>query len=162
MLISVDLVYTCEIDLYLQGFVPVGEVNTKGRARKLPVRADVRRALCLPGGSTLMVSHLVKDLANSTEPLNHSSPPKLLTWSSPLAICEVQEPGGITKVLDPPNNSIPVTPGSSSHEAKTLISGILNLFLYLTHTRARARTFRHLHIGRSINPNCQNRTDDIF
>ncbi|XP_017255859.1 uncharacterized protein LOC135146694 isoform X1 [Daucus carota subsp. sativus] len=105
-----------------QGFVPVGEVNTKGRARKLPVRADVRRALCLPGGSTLMVSHLVKDLANSTEPLNHSSPPKLLTWSSPLAICEVQEPGGITKVLDPPNNSIPVTPGSSSHEAKTLIS----------------------------------------
>lgn len=43
-----------------QGFVSVAEVDTKGRARKLPIKADIRRALCFPGGSTLMVSHLNK------------------------------------------------------------------------------------------------------
>ncbi|KAK1366068.1 microcephalin [Heracleum sosnowskyi] len=105
-----------------QGFVPVGEVNTKGRARRLPVRADVRRSLCFPGGSTLMISHIMIDSANSTEPLIHSSPPKLLTWSSPLAICQVQELRGITKVQDPPNNLISVTSGSVHLEPKILIS----------------------------------------
>lgn len=36
----------------------IGEVDTKGKARRLPIKADIRRALCFPGGSTLMVSHL--------------------------------------------------------------------------------------------------------
>lgn len=36
----------------------IGEVNKKGRARRLPIKADIRKALCFPGGSTLMVSHL--------------------------------------------------------------------------------------------------------
>ncbi|KAL0383492.1 UNVERIFIED_CONTAM: hypothetical protein Scaly_0636500 [Sesamum calycinum] len=44
-----------------QGFTVIGEVDKKGRARKLPIKADVRRALCFPGGSTLMVSHLQSD-----------------------------------------------------------------------------------------------------
>ncbi|XP_048322061.2 uncharacterized protein LOC107431598 isoform X5 [Ziziphus jujuba] len=53
-----------------QGFVSVAEVDTKGRARRLPIKADIRRALCFPGGSTLMVSHLNRDIsANSTYPL---------------------------------------------------------------------------------------------
>lgn len=42
----------------MQGFVSIGEVDTKGKARRLPIKADIRRALCFPGGSTLMVSHL--------------------------------------------------------------------------------------------------------
>lgn len=33
-------------------------MDTKGRARRLPIRADIRRALCFPGGSILMISHL--------------------------------------------------------------------------------------------------------
>ncbi|KAK2985536.1 hypothetical protein RJ640_015861 [Escallonia rubra] len=43
-----------------RGFVPVGEVNTKGRAQRLPIKANVRKALCFPGGSTLLVSHINK------------------------------------------------------------------------------------------------------
>ncbi|KAK3138931.1 hypothetical protein QOZ80_5AG0375350 [Eleusine coracana subsp. coracana] len=45
-----------------QGFVFVGEVDTKGKIRKIPVRADIKRALCFPGGATLMVAHLKKEL----------------------------------------------------------------------------------------------------
>ncbi|TVU19146.1 hypothetical protein EJB05_35282 [Eragrostis curvula] len=44
------------------GFVSIGEVDTKGKIRKIPVRADIKRALCFPGGSTLMVAHLKKEL----------------------------------------------------------------------------------------------------
>lgn len=59
----------------MQGFVSVAEVDSKGRARRLPVKAGIRRALCFPGGSTLMVSHLNNDiLAHSanTSKLCHS------------------------------------------------------------------------------------------
>ncbi|XP_020585845.1 uncharacterized protein LOC110028365 [Phalaenopsis equestris] len=45
-----------------QGFITVGEVDGKGKARKLPVRANIRRALCFPGDATLMVAHLKKDI----------------------------------------------------------------------------------------------------
>ncbi|KAA8518075.1 hypothetical protein F0562_015549 [Nyssa sinensis] len=62
-----------------QGFVSIGEVDTKGRARRLPIKADIRRALCFPGGSTLMVSHLNKD--NSTKP---AQPIKLSFLFKPL------------------------------------------------------------------------------
>ncbi|XP_043725238.1 uncharacterized protein LOC122671851 isoform X2 [Telopea speciosissima] len=47
-----------------QGFVTVAEVDISGRVRKLPIKADIRRALCFPGGSTLMVSHLNKDFSS--------------------------------------------------------------------------------------------------
>ncbi|XP_051202857.1 uncharacterized protein [Lolium perenne] len=45
-----------------QGFVSVGEVDTKGKMRRIPVRADIKRTLCFPGSSTLMVTHLKKVL----------------------------------------------------------------------------------------------------
>lgn len=45
---------------FKQGFLKIAEVDTKGRARRLPIKADIRKALCFPGGSTLMVSHLNK------------------------------------------------------------------------------------------------------
>ncbi|XP_030452929.2 uncharacterized protein LOC115674619 [Syzygium oleosum] len=48
---------------FKMGFVSVAEVDSKGRARRLPVRADIRKGLCFPGGSTLMVSHLSKDIS---------------------------------------------------------------------------------------------------
>ncbi|WCJ33392.1 N-acetyltransferases N-acetyltransferases [Euphorbia peplus] len=41
-----------------QGFESIAEVDLKGKARRLPIKANVRRALCFPGGSILMVSHL--------------------------------------------------------------------------------------------------------
>ncbi|KAJ1404154.1 BRCT domain [Sesbania bispinosa] len=43
-----------------QGFLSIAQVDTKGRARRLPVKADIRKSLCFPGGSTLMVFHLRK------------------------------------------------------------------------------------------------------
>ncbi|CAA7388479.1 unnamed protein product [Spirodela intermedia] len=45
-----------------QGFTSIGDVDGKGRVRRLPVRASVRKALCFPGDSTLMVSQLKKDV----------------------------------------------------------------------------------------------------
>ncbi|MCI03869.1 mediator of DNA damage checkpoint protein, partial [Trifolium medium] len=44
------------------GFSSIAQVDTKGRARRLPVKADIRKALCFPGGSTLMILHLRKEL----------------------------------------------------------------------------------------------------
>ncbi|XP_062117920.1 uncharacterized protein LOC133831569 [Humulus lupulus] len=57
-----------------QGFVSVAEVDVKGKARRLPIKADIRKALCLPGGSTLMVSHLKQEAAG------HSADPLKLTF----------------------------------------------------------------------------------
>ncbi|KAK2975284.1 hypothetical protein RJ640_001133, partial [Escallonia rubra] len=60
-----------------QGFVPVGEVNTKGRAQRLPIKANVRKALCFPGGSTLLVSHINKGSeVNPLQPVKLSIPNK--------------------------------------------------------------------------------------
>ncbi|KAI7729787.1 hypothetical protein M8C21_014319 [Ambrosia artemisiifolia] len=57
-----------------QGFVLVGKVDDKGRARKLPIKADIRKALCFPGGSTLMIAHLTKENSdNSANSLQLSS-----------------------------------------------------------------------------------------
>lgn len=47
----------------MQGFCSIAEVDTKGKARRIPVRADIRRALCFPGGSTLMVSHIYEGIS---------------------------------------------------------------------------------------------------
>lgn len=65
----------------MQGFVSVAEVDTKGRARKLPIKADIRRALCFPGGSTLMVSHLNKD---ASVPVNPSKQRKCSSKALPM------------------------------------------------------------------------------
>ncbi|KAF8765805.1 hypothetical protein HU200_008317 [Digitaria exilis] len=54
--------YAVSNSVLLFGFVSVGEVDTRGKIRKIPVRADIKRALCFPGGSTLMVAHLKKEL----------------------------------------------------------------------------------------------------
>eukprot|EP01018_Ginkgo_biloba_P030891 Gb_07005 [translate_table: standard] len=44
-----------------QGFVTVAEVDSKGKARKLPIKTDIRRAMCMPGSASLLVAHLNKD-----------------------------------------------------------------------------------------------------
>ncbi|KAK9075881.1 hypothetical protein SSX86_004210 [Deinandra increscens subsp. villosa] len=58
---------------FKQGFVPVGKVDDNGRARRLPIKADIRKSLCFPGGSTLMIAHLPKEYsdnaANSSQDL---------------------------------------------------------------------------------------------
>ncbi|KAK8928917.1 hypothetical protein KSP39_PZI017565 [Platanthera zijinensis] len=56
----------------MQGFTTVGVVDGKGRARKLPVRADIRRTLCFPGDATLMVAHLKKDIVAFVESSQHA------------------------------------------------------------------------------------------
>ncbi|GMJ03799.1 hypothetical protein like AT2G41450 [Hibiscus trionum] len=50
-----------------QGFTSIAEVDKKGRAGRLPIRAFIRKALCFPGGSTLMVCHLNKDMSVAGE-----------------------------------------------------------------------------------------------
>ncbi|KAM5558612.1 hypothetical protein ABKV19_020348 [Rosa sericea] len=52
-----------------QGFVSIAEVDTKGRRCRPPIKADIRRALCFPGGSTLMVLHLKQQTANTLDSL---------------------------------------------------------------------------------------------
>ncbi|GAB2267168.1 hypothetical protein Dimus_002152 [Dionaea muscipula] len=41
-----------------QGFISIGKVDSRGKVRRLPIKSYIRRALCFPGGSILMVSHL--------------------------------------------------------------------------------------------------------
>ncbi|URD93148.1 BRCA1 C Terminus (BRCT) domain [Musa troglodytarum] len=47
-----------------QGFVTIGEVNSRGKVSRLPIRTDIRRALSFPGGSMFMVAHVKKDTNN--------------------------------------------------------------------------------------------------
>lgn len=66
---SVHLIFNFEAVLKLiklQGFVPIAEVDAKGRRCRLPIKADIRKALCFPGGSTLMVLHLNQDVSGNT------------------------------------------------------------------------------------------------
>ncbi|GJS93371.1 hypothetical protein Tco_0800339 [Tanacetum coccineum] len=68
----------------LSGFIIVGQLDTKGRARRLPIKADIIKVLCFPGGTTLMVSHLQKEcsddfiecfkLSSLIKPLHNSLP----------------------------------------------------------------------------------------
>ncbi|PHT54577.1 hypothetical protein CQW23_09039 [Capsicum baccatum] len=74
-----------------KGFSVIGQVDTKGRARRLPIKADIRKALCFPGGSNLMISHFNKDnLHGSAVYLNLKFPlkPSLEDCRSPM--CQEQ------------------------------------------------------------------------
>lgn len=66
-------------------------MDTKGRARRLPVKADIRRALCLPGGSTLMVCHLRNELLDDTANSGKSLPSLPHQNSSTPAIVENEQ-----------------------------------------------------------------------
>ncbi|XP_058749892.1 uncharacterized protein LOC131622894 isoform X2 [Vicia villosa] len=79
-----------------QGFSSIAEVDTRGRARRLPIKADIRKTLCLPGGSTLMVCHLKKELLDDntnsgkrllSQPHQNSSPPAIIENEQ----CEVSD-----------------------------------------------------------------------
>ncbi|GJV80097.1 hypothetical protein Tco_1515967 [Tanacetum coccineum] len=75
----------------IDGFVIVGQLNTKGRARRLPIKADIIKALCFPGGTTLMVSHLQKECSyDSIESFKLSSLIKPLQNSLPDSINQNQ------------------------------------------------------------------------
>ncbi|KAI9082066.1 hypothetical protein K1719_035991 [Acacia pycnantha] len=69
-----------------QGFMSIAEVDTKGRARRLPIKAGIRKALCFPGGSTLMVCHLrmefSADATNSMKCLPSQQHPNHLTFGN--------------------------------------------------------------------------------
>ncbi|KAK4412901.1 hypothetical protein Salat_2937300 [Sesamum alatum] len=97
-----------------QGFTVIGEVDKKGRARKLPIKADVRRALCFPGGSTLMVSHLHSD--NSPKAVD------ILPLCLPLKLPELnfdnQEPRHIAASHEPSKEDNEVADSGYSDSAK--------------------------------------------
>ncbi|KAL0861964.1 hypothetical protein Bca101_041082 [Brassica carinata] len=46
---------------FKQGFIRLAEVDQKGKAKRLHIKSTIRKALCFPGGSTLMLSHLNKE-----------------------------------------------------------------------------------------------------
>lgn len=105
-----------------QGFVSVGEVNTKGRARKLPIKADIRRALCLPGGSTLMVSHLkTENPVNITDSVMLSFLLKPLQKLPPSEVVQNQEIGGITQRYDSPKAVNQKTDGTVDAQPKEML-----------------------------------------
>ena len=75
-------------------------MDSKGRARRLPVRADIRRALCFPGGSTLMVSHVGRNISpNFSEAVKKSFSLKPHEKSSSLDV-QTQGHGDIGESLD--------------------------------------------------------------
>ncbi|XP_020234487.1 uncharacterized protein LOC109814462 isoform X2 [Cajanus cajan] len=75
-----------------QGFTEIAQVDAKGRARRLPVKADIRKSLCFPGGSTLMVCHLRKEfLADNANAVKHS-PSQLHQNSVTSAIAGDEQP----------------------------------------------------------------------
>ncbi|AEC09982.1 BRCT domain [Arabidopsis thaliana x Arabidopsis arenosa] len=50
-----------------QGFIKLAEVDHKGKAKGLHIKSNIRKALCFPGGSTLMLSHLNKEFISNLE-----------------------------------------------------------------------------------------------
>ncbi|KAL0404859.1 UNVERIFIED_CONTAM: hypothetical protein Sradi_2126700, partial [Sesamum radiatum] len=97
-----------------KGFTVIGEVDKKGRPRKLPIKADVRRALCFPGGSTLMVSHLHSD--------SSSKAVDLTTLCLPLKLPELnfekQEPRHIVASHEPSKEDNQVADSGYSDSTK--------------------------------------------
>lgn len=73
-----------------QGFMVIGKVNKKGRASRIPIKAGVRRALCFPGGSTLMASHIFMN--SSFKAMELSSPPLQMKHPELTNMIHVQEP----------------------------------------------------------------------
>ncbi|OMO68248.1 hypothetical protein CCACVL1_20008 [Corchorus capsularis] len=90
-----------------QGFVSIAEVDKRGRARRFPIKADIRKALCFPGGSTLMVSHLSKDALATGE---------YLGFSFPLKLCENAQSSATDKSLGPKGANVAAKQGSSSSQ----------------------------------------------
>lgn len=95
----------------------IGEVNKKGRARRLPIKADIRKALCFPGGSTLMVSHLSDSSTHPEELMKLSFPLKLpdLHCSSDIILqqqqehvdCDLESPKGLNQIISSTGDSPP-------------------------------------------------------
>ncbi|KAJ0098482.1 hypothetical protein Patl1_20419 [Pistacia atlantica] len=99
----------------VQGFQSIAEVDTKGRTRRLPIKADICKALCFPGGSTLMISHLDKNpSANIPDSLNFCFPLKPCGKSSVLSVNESVEPE-----LDGECNKLPMSQNQISSTAKS-------------------------------------------
>ncbi|XP_073018693.1 uncharacterized protein [Primulina eburnea] len=73
-----------------QGFMVIGKANKKERACRLPIKAGVRRALCFPAGSTLMVSHIFMD--SSSKAMELSLPPLQMKHPELTNMTHVQKP----------------------------------------------------------------------
>ncbi|CAN6476397.1 unnamed protein product [Victoria cruziana] len=93
---EVPVVAVCS-DYQRKGFVMVADVDSKGKGRKLPIKADIRRALSFPGASILMVSHLNKGN------LDNAFPPKLVRVRGKKGLHSIQRGEPITG--PPPSNA---------------------------------------------------------
>lgn len=92
----------------------IGEVNRKGRARRLPIKADIRKALCFPGGSTLMVSHLCahpEELIKLSFPVKlpeqHCSSDIILKQRQDCVDCDLESPKGLNQIISSTGDSPP-------------------------------------------------------
>ncbi|CAN8317837.1 unnamed protein product [Cochlearia groenlandica] len=70
---------------FKQGFITLAEVDQRGKAKRLHIKSNIRKALCFPGGSTLMVSHLKKESSINPANLQISSSWKYQCEESPLS-----------------------------------------------------------------------------
>jgi len=66
-------------------------VGTKGRARRLPVKADIQKSLCFLGGSTLMVCHVMKEFLADDANTTNCLPSQFHQNSSTPAIAEGEQ-----------------------------------------------------------------------
>ncbi|XP_057982663.1 uncharacterized protein LOC131167793 [Malania oleifera] len=105
-----------------QGFVSIAEVDTKGRARRLPIKADIRRALCFPGGSTLMVSHLQNGIsANLLNSVKLCFP--LKSHEKPLSSAVIeQQMGGVRESTYTPTAVNPMCHRTEKSQPEVLVN----------------------------------------
>lgn len=73
--------------VFVQGFHKIAEVDSKGKPQKLPLKADIRKAMSLPGNAALMVCNIrspISQLTSMATPLTMgaSTPTKELETNS--------------------------------------------------------------------------------
>ncbi|KAI3968257.1 hypothetical protein MKX01_018560 [Papaver californicum] len=109
-----------------QGFVPTAEVDSKGKVSGLRMKTNIRKALCFPGGSTLMVSHLDKDISTSSNPSND---PKPYSAASISTQCQEMQGIGECNNISKDGSSLEVAlpdltlPQSENPNPKLLVNG---------------------------------------
>ncbi|KAL1312479.1 uncharacterized protein [Arachis hypogaea] len=74
-----------------QGFISIAQVDAKGKARRFPVKASIRKALCFPGGSTLMACHLRTEFSADAADSMHCLPSPLCHHSLTPVIAENEQ-----------------------------------------------------------------------
>jgi hypothetical protein len=113
--------------VFVQGFHKIAEVDSKGKPQKLPLKADIRKAMSLPGNAALMVCNIrspISQLTSMATPLTMgaSTPTKELETNSGTNPVGVDVQGSaLVDVTKPSGASLPaiaVTPVSGHDETR--------------------------------------------